>query len=421
MRNFPRLGVEDIIQNSVLNIAFVRMSDAEHWTAARLNAAGALYIDSPHFGDLTIIHPIFRKANFKDISDADYTLIGPSLRLASAYLSEPHTISFWWSLAFAERLHVPRMQKNWQTREWEDVTGLNNRERWTKISISQHVGRDQLEEINRLFLNMAGCICWEFDERGGETYGSTIVVPERWPEAQGLANNFTSIALSPKFPAEFRTVAAGTTPEDQNSHLRQVFLLSNTLLHELSHGVILATCDRLESVHDQPAEPFVGNDREAEVGYAWEMAMYGGPPLAIDYRADCSRGLKACRWPGMKRATIGDHPYIRPSRRTWEIDWALSMAWVQPFFTTAYWAQIERFGPSSMKFPKTLGLIIGDYTEESRGAAASSAWSSYSNRPDHDDKNFVWRGRRRSRPQERADRQPSKSSRAPRRGRSMSP
>ena len=276
------------------------MSDIEHWSVAHLNAAGALYIDNPHLGDLTIIHPIFRKANLKDISDADYTLIGPSLRLSNVYLSHPTTLSFWWSLAFTERSHVPRMQRNWRTREWEDVTERNNLERWTKISTSQHVGRGQLEEINRLFLNMAGCICWEFGERAGETYGSTVAVPERWHETQGLANNFISIALSPNFQTEFRNLAASTTPEAQNSYLRQVFLLANTLLHELSHGVILARCDRLESAHDQPAEPFVGNDREAEVGYAWEMAMYGGPPLAIDYRADCGLGLKACRWPGIK-------------------------------------------------------------------------------------------------------------------------
>lgn len=193
------MGVEDIIQNSVQNIAFVRMSDAEHWTAARLNAAGALYTDSPHLGDLTFVHPIFRKANFKDISNADYTLIGPSLRLASAYLNEPHTLSFWWSLAFAERLHVPRMQRNWQTREWEDVTGLNNRERWTKISISQHVGRDQLEEINRLFLSMAGCICWEFDERGGETYGSTTWCLRGGLRHKGLLTTSLQLHCPPSF------------------------------------------------------------------------------------------------------------------------------------------------------------------------------------------------------------------------------
>ena len=296
-----------------------------------------------------------------------------------------------------------------------------NLQRWTKISISQHVGRAQLLEINRSFLNMTGCICWEFGERAGETYGSTVAVPERWAETQGLVRNFTSVALSPGFLTEARIVAAGTTLEDQNSHLRQIFLLANTLLHELSHGVIIATCGRLESVHDQPTEPFVEGDREAEVGYAWEMAMYGGPPLAIDYRADCSLGLKACRWPGMKRATIGDHPYTRPSRRKWEIDWALSMAWVQPFFTKAYWSQIERISPSSMKFPKTLGLIIGDYTEEACRDAASSAWSSHSNRSDPDDENFVRRGRRQSRPQKRVDQRQTKSSQASRSGRSMSP
>ena len=400
------------------------MSDIDHWTVARLNAAGALYIDDPHLGDLTIIHPIFSKANFKDVSDADYNLVEPSLRLASAYLNEPSTLCFWWSLAFAERHHVPRMQRNWHTRVMEDVTERNNLERWTKISISRRVGRDQLEDINQLFLNMAGCICWEFEERGGECYGSTVAVPDKWLEAQGLANNFTSVALSPRFLTEFRIVAAGTTHEDRNLHLRQVFLLANTLLHELSHGVITATCDRLESVHEQPAEPFVEDDREAEIGYAWEMATYGGPPLPIDYRADCRFGFKVCRWPGIKRATVADHPYTRPSRRKWEIDWALSMAWVQPFHTKAYWSQIERYGSSSLKFPKTLGLIIGDHTAEARRDAASSAWSSHSNRSDPEEKNFVWRGQRHPRPQDRVDQQPRKAPRAPpsrTRGRSMSP
>ena len=100
------------------------MSDNEHWTLDRLNATGALYIGNPDFGDLTVIHPIFRKANFKDLSDVDYTLIRPSLRLASAYLNEPNTLSFWWSLAFIERQHVPSMflacretgrLENWKT------------------------------------------------------------------------------------------------------------------------------------------------------------------------------------------------------------------------------------------------------------------------------------------------------------------
>lgn len=395
--------------------------DTEHWTDARLNAAGALYIDNPHLGDLTTIHPIYRKSNFRDLSDADYTLIGPSLRLASAYLNEPNTLGFWWSLAFAERLRIPRMQRNWETRELEDATERNNLERWTRISISQHVGIPQFEELNRLFISMVGCVCWEFSERGGPTYGSTVVVPERRPQTQGLARNFSSIALSPNFLTEIRTVTVRTTPEEQNSHLRQVFLLASTLLHELSHAVLLATSDPIEDAHDQPAEPFVENDREAEVGYAWEMAMYGGPPYAIGYRADCSLGLKACRWPGIKRSAIGDHPYTRPSRRKWEIDWALSMAWVQLFFTKAFWGQIERYGPSCMRFPKTLGLVHGDRTAEARRAGASSDWSSYSNRSDPEDENFVWRGRPQRRSQNRVEQQPIKSARSSRRGRSMSP
>lgn len=166
------------------------MSDVEHWTDSRLNAAGALYTDNPHLGDLTIVHPILHKASFKDISDAGYTLIESSLRLASAYLNEPSTLSFWWSLASADRVDVPRMQRNWQTREWEDVTERNNLKQWSKISTLQHVGRGQLEEMNRLFLNMASYICWEFSEQAGETYGSTVAVPGRRPETQGLARNF---------------------------------------------------------------------------------------------------------------------------------------------------------------------------------------------------------------------------------------
>ncbi|KAI4132102.1 MAG: hypothetical protein LQ347_002698 [Umbilicaria vellea] len=397
------------------------MGDVEHWTDSRLNAAGALCIDNPHLGDLTTVHPIFHKANFEDITDADYTLIEPSLRLASAYLSEPNTLSFWWSLAFADREYVPRMQRNWQTRDWEDVTERNNLERWSKISVLHHVGRGQLEEINRLFLNMASYICWQFSDRDGGTYRSTVVVPERRPDTHGVTKNFTSIAIIPSFLVELRIVTASTTLPDQNSHLRQVFLLASTLLHELSHGVILAMSDWIENVHEQPAEPFVENDREAEAGYAWEMAMYGGPALAIAYRANCSLGLKACRWPGIKRATIGDHPYMRPSRRNWEIDWALSMAWVQPFFTKLYWEQVERYGLSYMRFPKTLGLVIGARTDEVRRAAASSAWSSHSNRTDVNNQNFLWRGQRQSRPQDRADQPPTKSARASRRGRSMSP
>lgn len=192
------------------------------------------------------------------------------------------------------------MQRNWHTGEWEDVTERNNLEQWSKTSILQHVGRGQLEEINRLFLNMASYICWEFSERAGETYGSTVAVPERRPETQGLARNFRLNALSPSFLVELRIMTASTILEDRSSHLRQVFLLPNILLLELSHGVILATSEWIESVHEQPAEPFVENDREAEAGYAWEMAMYGGPPLAIAYRANCSHGLKACRWPGIK-------------------------------------------------------------------------------------------------------------------------
>lgn len=70
------------------------MSDVEQWTDSRLNAAGALYTDNPHLGDPTIVHPIFHKASFKDISDADYSLIESSLRLASAYLNELSTLSF---------------------------------------------------------------------------------------------------------------------------------------------------------------------------------------------------------------------------------------------------------------------------------------------------------------------------------------
>lgn len=119
------------------------MSDVEHWTDSRLNAAGALYTDNPHLGDLTIVHPSFHKASFKDISDADYTLIESSLRLASAYLNEPSTLSFW-GLWLLQTVWMFLACKG--TGRLENGKTLPSATTWSNGAKSQHCS--MLEEAN---------------------------------------------------------------------------------------------------------------------------------------------------------------------------------------------------------------------------------------------------------------------------------
>lgn len=65
---------------------------------------------------------------------------------------------------------------------------------------------------------------------------------------------------------------------DSAGKIRTYWMLAATLMHELSHALVIATWQRpLQLFNNGPAsEPFFRNQRHAEIGLAWESFALGG-------------------------------------------------------------------------------------------------------------------------------------------------
>jgi len=111
--------------------------------AAELIPGGSLY---EH------IHPVFERSRWLDVSDDDYDLLAPSIRLASCFLNEPAMMPYWkglfhtpWSLlndpALVNKVGVPLHQFHRRNHHPDDVQGrTETRAVWMKLQkMSRHV------------------------------------------------------------------------------------------------------------------------------------------------------------------------------------------------------------------------------------------------------------------------------------------
>ena len=353
------------------------------WSADALQILGALDIQGQECtpGDLRRVHPLFSESTFL-ISRDSYALLIPALRLASAFLYEPHASVFWYSLVFGPQTPIPHFVN-------DDKGGKlkSSEQPWSRFS-AVAVGAEEWQRLESFWEQMQQALAIRFrDLSHSGSNGQTVEMDwgRPYPPGQLLRGGHEAlITLSMGFLNFLRTLSGPTQTESLPDRLRQNHILAITLLHELCHAIHI-----VQTKAD--VEPFFEDHRQAELGFAWEQSVLNGVTLPVlkDASTENARwGLQFNRWPEewskenslmvnrlVKKST--DDPVLRVSRRRWTTRYLVTMVYIQSLVTTRKWEQIAKRGPQRLKMVKTYGLRVGVTGPEAWERAQSSGASSH--------------------------------------------
>lgn len=185
--------------------------------------------------------------------------------------------------------------------------------------------------------------------------GSTITINDQFVDV--LCDRITADQVG---QGHFRWLPGSDTASGK---VRTTFLLAVTLVHELCHAIVIChtPCDPATGLPpDNAVEPFYGDQRLAEIGYAWESHVFRGAiaPLEMSLSPAAPYGLERTDWPGSFR--------IPPERRSparygtrWASIHLLRNKYVQDFFTRRFWnGRIDRYGMSGFRPKKRVGFRV---------------------------------------------------------------
>ncbi|TIA13082.1 hypothetical protein D6C80_06485 [Aureobasidium pullulans] len=276
---------------------------------------------NPEDNESLRIHPVFRKAMWKDLEDEDYKVIEPAPLIASAYLDDEITLKYFHAMAAG-----PEEMGTFT----DDVLGECN-----IATIPETLSREKQIEAYARIRKMCDFTTWKFEsvhrmskshctgmmkpryvkgdvdkkgkgkvekEKGKKgkskkksdkflvqagkefTYQTDIVVSEGFLEILQQfdmdVSNGTDLHLKDlKLP-----LRTGYVPKTHQIKIdiasaveRTHYLLAETLLHEFAHAFIAAW----HVPTGEPGEPWINGNRSNEAGFAFTHFIMGGCPEGL--------------------------------------------------------------------------------------------------------------------------------------------
>ena len=308
-------------------------------------------------GDLrNKIHAVFRRQNFKNISDVEYDALIPSLQFASLLLTTPEVAGFPHAILVAPYKHVPHPD-NEEVDEWafqEKGTKLTTRDMAMynlalttfadmEVFVASSKTRSETEDLT---LHSGECgrerkIC------GQNTHlyhGSTILFSREEIDAHIDAEKCYPLYRG-DFGIKWRT-----------------FMTAKILLHEVMHAMAYARLGNFKNI------PF-GSNKAVETGYEWENYVFGG--------VICSSNLRCSNLDGDESLMIADWPAASVTRRYQHLGWAIEVLeeppsfevwwwllpvmhdWFDKLFTTEFWEKtVPKQGVSALRAPRKRGYRV---------------------------------------------------------------
>ncbi|KAI9672334.1 MAG: hypothetical protein M1817_003356 [Caeruleum heppii] len=324
-----------------------------HWTENELQLMGALKNPPgivPSLGDLSCpIHPVLARRHWFRISDVDWALMLPALRLVSHVLDEPCLLPFWWAVFFGNR-------------QFLSETSVKYSRICSQIDVpSFERGADpltetQIQETKCALLGFEGNVYFEMYNFGEEILGACQC---SLAATHHLGGSGAAITIYHPLIVALRPERAASTEQ----MLRAQFMLATTLLHELAHAAHKAVTPLTLQHAGHDLEPFVDDMRQAELGHALEQLLFGGNiNRIVGQDWDCQWGITVQRWPGLQDRDGLDSLAMIPSRRDpspYTSVYPVTMRFLQHLFTRAFWERdIKLYGAQALKIPKEYGIRL---------------------------------------------------------------
>ncbi|KAI9800397.1 MAG: hypothetical protein M1825_004167 [Sarcosagium campestre] len=279
-----------------------------------------------------VISRLIDRANWLRLLPSDWPYLIPSLRIVSHILRAEFMWPFFHTLFRGQRELEPLSTSKYGLAVCRIVN--------TQAPISHQ----EAYNAYRMVLALNGKISMEFSNTDGCSWATTRRMNTIRTDEGGHGSE---IRISHRLLIALRPGRARSLEQK----MRCEFFLANILVHELSHAFHNAS--RFTS-HLSPdlniPEPFIENDREAELGHALEMHLWGGniDPYVVD--PDCGYGLMISRWPDARNGFIINRPpgpfmtfYLVP------------MEFVHDVQTKRFWRDVSVYGGVKCKIPKVNG------------------------------------------------------------------
>lgn len=326
-------------------------------------------------GDLrNEIHAIFRRKNFKNISDVEYDALRPSLQFASLLLTTPELAGFPHAILVAPYKHVPHPDD-------EELDEWAFQENGSKLST-----RD-MAMYNLALTTLADMVVFVASSKDSDKTGDlTIHSGEcgRAPEIHGqhthLYQGSTILFSRDDIDALCHKDAEQCYPwyRGASGIKWRTFMTAKVLLHELMHAMAYARLGDFKNI------PF-GSNTAVETGYEWESYIFGGvisPSKLACSGLDDDMSLMVRDWPAASITRtyqqFGWPIEVREEPSSVEVWWWLLPVmhdWFDSLFTTEFWEKtVPEQGVSALRAPRKRGYRV-KVAED--GYAALFEWDSY--------------------------------------------
>lgn len=308
-------------------------------------------------------HPIFQT-----LYD-DYPTFDPVLRLASAVLESPASVAFIYTIMYGSREKLADLSQR-LGQDCYNIRRCNETE-----SVVRKLVFEALDKMH---------ILWELaDPQGTESY---LMSTGSIDEEEICITNGGRRGLASKITIRkgFLTELDRLTAKDKDLPLLNLqFMIAKNLCHEIAHAVNYAVSfdavsepgsgTNTRSEESALYEPFYEDQRQAELGYAYENEVFGGviQPYTLLTQAQLHKRhvevpgsvpitspeipLYVCKWPST--ASDPSWPERRHSKKS-ETTYCISMHFIYNIQQQSFWERnISRTADTSiLRISKTIGI-----------------------------------------------------------------
>jgi len=327
------------------------------------------------------IHAVFRRKNFKNISDAEYDALRPSLQFASLLLTTRELAGFPHAILVAPYKHVPHPDD-------ESLDEWAFQEKGSKLS-----NRD-MAMYNLALTTLADMVVFVASSKTrSKTEDLTIHSGECGAERKTCCENThlfhgsTILFSRDKVDALCHADAEQRYPwySGESGKKWRDFMTAKIFCHELMHAMAYARLGCFKNI------PF-GTNTTVETGYEWENYVFGGIIDGSNLAhsgLDDDMSLMVKDWPAASITRTYQHlgwPIeVRDEPSSIEIWWWLLpvlQKWFDTLFTTEFWEKtVPEQGVSALRAPRIRGYRVKVADD---GNCALFEWDNF------DDADYGW-------------------------------
>ncbi|KAG9949612.1 hypothetical protein KCU85_g4242, partial [Aureobasidium melanogenum] len=333
-----------------------------------------------------LVHPVFRKDMWRNITESEWEALRPASLLASALLDDPTTLCIFHAISEVSNHLVgqdPKLELYKKVRVPVTLTDAEQQSTFHKICDMRQWTSFHWEDAAIMARKATGpslgvTTAFDIEASGPYTRQSEITILRSYCEvlmqhqnkdkSYDYQNFYKSVLWKAGVPNSRKP--EGLSKNLESAFLRTTFKLASTLIHELAHAFCFAYYERVS--RGTPIEPWVGDNRDNEFGHAMERHVLGGIPYTNYFEnpkgPDEEQGLllsayapfgihfteKYRQW-AMSDDTNNQH-LVKDSEKDFKSPWVfypLAQQQIYNYFNTKMWTEdVPRYGLDKVKFTK---------------------------------------------------------------------